>query len=128
MVYSIAMKHSIIALKSLILGVISTAAMAESIELTVINQTPTSFVAKTRFGQVLGRIPQQTPTTIDVPLVALGKYAVSFIGDNGYNATLINKGDGPYCPTSLLSYTCDISQQSGQTQVRLKPISVEPTV
>ncbi len=103
--------------------------MANSLELTVFNQTPTSFVAKTRFGQVLGRIPLQTPTTITVPVLALGKYAVSFIGNNGLNATLINKGNGAYCSTANYYHHCDITaSDSNHAQLTIRANHLNPFV
>ena len=95
----------------LILSIVTTQTVAaNTITLTITNNTNTDFTAKTRFGQVLGRITRAETAVIQAPFLPFPKYAVSLVGDNGFNAAIINTGDGPYCSTQFTYHHCQFSQ------------------
>ncbi|MDF1795711.1 MAG: hypothetical protein P1U63_04145 [Coxiellaceae bacterium] len=86
--------------------------VANSALLTITNNTNTDFTATTRFGQYLGRVIRQTPSVISAPFLPFPKYAVSLVGDNGFNAAIINMGDGPFCSTQFTYHHCQFTQVS----------------
>ncbi|MDF1655652.1 MAG: hypothetical protein P1U34_11125 [Coxiellaceae bacterium] len=87
-------------------------AIADNVTLTITNHTNTDFTAKTRFGQYLGRITRNNPVVISAPFLPFPKYAVSLVGDNGFNAAIINTGNGPYCSTQFGYHNCQFTQVS----------------
>lgn len=94
---------AVVALTFLIAGTALSA-----FQLTVNNNTDTGFTAKTVGGQVLGYIAQGAQNIVlNVPFVPqFPTYAVSLVGDNGGNGSVINKGDGPFCSTQFVYHDC----------------------
>ncbi|MDF1759358.1 MAG: hypothetical protein P1U40_02360 [Coxiellaceae bacterium] len=97
----------------IIFSIVATqTALANTVMLTITNNTNTDFTAKTRFGQALGRVTREKPVIIQAPFLPFPKYAVSLVGDNGFNAAIINTGDGPYCSTQFTYHHCQFKHVS----------------
>ncbi len=95
-----------------LLIIITPATFADAVKLTITNLTNTDFTAKTRFGQVLGRITHDQPAVIYAPYLPFPKFAVSLVGDNGFNGSILRVDSGVFCSTQFTYHNCEFTTVS----------------